>query len=192
MSSDAWTDHALVINSATGSTDRSGGRSLTDLLVPVTLEAMSRSLRRPAVVVLVMAALCGASWGAAYGSSAGTLIGGAHPVKATITIDSNDTFAAPPPNAKPKLSAVTAWRRYSRSQGHPQRRPHAGIKIWIGLFTSAHEVHNKLSYGFEEKRPRACATTLPTSHPPRCREWTFVSARTGKSLGIRFQIVKAH
>lgn len=153
---------------------------------------MDRGRRRSATILLVIAGLWGTLLGGAYGSSAGKLIGGAHPVKATITIDSNDTFTAPPAHAKPKISAMTAWRRYSRSQGHPQRRPHAGIKIWIGLFTSAHEVHHKLSYGYEDKRVRDCPTSLPASNPPRCREWTFVSARTGKGLGLRLQVVKRH
>jgi hypothetical protein len=143
------------------------------------------------VAVLAVAGMWGASLGDAAGASAGTLIGGAHSVKTTIKIDSHDTLAPPPRHATPKLSAKTAWQGYSRAQVHPKTRPGAGIKIWIGRLTSKHEAHNRLAYAYERKRPTDCLTTLPTSHPKKCREWTFVSANTGKSLGTRQQVLKA-
>lgn len=142
------------------------------------------------LAVLVFAGIGGASLGAATGATPRPLVGGAHRVTATIRIDSDDTFAPPPKNASPKLSADAAWRRYSRAHGHPQKRPRAGNKIWIGLFTSGHETYRKLAYGYEWKHPIGCVTTLPTPHPKKCRDWTFVAANTGNGLGSRQQVLK--
>jgi hypothetical protein len=151
---------------------------------------MGRRLRRRTFVALAIASLWGVSLSLASGATAPHLIGGAHPVTASIRIDLDDTFAPPPRNAKPKISAVVAWRRYTRAAGHPQRRPRAGIKSWIGRFTSNHEAYNKLAYGYELAKPFNCMSTIPNPHSDECREWTFVAADTGRSLGTRFQVLK--
>jgi hypothetical protein len=151
---------------------------------------MSRILRHVTFTAFAIVGVLGASLGAASGTTTTPLVGGAHPVTATIRIDSGDTFRPPPPHAKPKLSAVTAWQQYTRSIGHPQKRPRAGNKMWIGRFTSKNEPYNKLAYGYEWTKPLGCIYTIPNPHPKQCRDWTFVSANTGKSLGNRMQVLK--
>jgi hypothetical protein len=150
-----------------------------------------RLIRKTATVSALVIACAGGAWlGEASGTTTAPLIGGAHPVTSTIYIDSGDTFAAPPAKAHPRLTAIAAWRRYTRVLGHPQTRPATSIKMWIGLFTSRNEVTNRLAYGYEDKRTSGCITTLPTSKPRQCHQWTFIAANTGRGLGSRQQVVR--
>jgi len=134
--------------------------------------------------------------------AAWTSIGRAHSMLATIKINSAVTFAAPPSDAMPALTALQALRR---SEAHLGARRLAaippGLSVKLGLLTLlvgpncgvechglivknglAYQTLNELAYGYNG--PSTCVGGNPINPvPPHpCTEWEFVDANTGHMI----------
>jgi hypothetical protein len=114
------------------------------------------------------------------------------PVRSTIMIDPEMTFAPPPGWAKPKLNGVQAWDEsfLGGNRAHPRPIP-ADLSYQLGLLTVAPSVTDVLAWGYSSP-PGACLyTQVPRlssrSHAARptpagrCIRWTFIDARNASN-----------
>jgi hypothetical protein len=121
-------------------------------------------------------------------------------VSNTITIDpyGGATFAPPPPNAAPAMTAEQAWAQFMEQSGSSHTTIPVSVTVQMGLFTLpfgpdcgaecskltvqngiAYTVLNQLAYGYSW--PSTCSygnDTHPQTDRP-CTEWIFLDANTG-------------
>jgi hypothetical protein len=159
-------------------------------------------LRRPfvnigAVGLAVVAVGLAAVW---------TSVGRAHEVRATmpgatIRVNSAVTFAAPPPDAMPALTAWQALRQFDRQLGARPAAVPPGLAVRLGLLTLlvgpdcgadchalivkhglAYQRLNELAYGYS--RPSTCVggNDINPLPPHPCVGWEFVDANTGQLI----------
>lgn len=148
---------------------------------------------------LVLAAVGGGLSVALGSTSAQT--GSATAVATTITIDpaSNETFAPPPSDAAPTITASQAWTQYAQNIGATTVTIPANFTVQLGLLTFpvgpycgaecdgytvqngiAYHALNELTYGYSYS---ACppGSTLPAI---QCTRWVFLDAKTAKVIDI--------
>lgn len=127
-------------------------------------------------------------------------------VQTTITIDPHvgTTFAPPPANATPSLTAQQAWAQFiqSSSVGSGSTAIPSTVTAQLGLFTLpigpdcgitcngdpvqngiAYRSLNQLAYGYSWSGG-TCAGDNPADPAPAvpCTEWIFIDANTGSMI----------
>jgi len=127
-------------------------------------------------------------------------------VQTTITIDPHGgaTFAPPPANASPPLTAQQAWAQFIRSStvGSGGTAIPSTVTAQLGLFTLpigpdcgttcsgdpvqngiAYRSLNQLAYGYSWPGG-TCGGTNPVDPAPAvpCTEWIFIDANTGHMI----------
>ncbi len=122
----------------------------------------------------------------------------ATPVSATITVDPsiNETFAPPPADAAPAMTAEQAWVKWENGVG-PTNIP-SDITVQLGLLTvpvgpdcgaecengniaqngMVYKALNQLAYGYSSSICPA-GSSLPAI---QCTSWTFLDANTGEMI----------
>jgi hypothetical protein len=157
--------------------------------------------RRTYVIVaaLALAALAGVS-GCGRAGSSHAVIARATPVSATITIDPaiNETFAPPPANAAPGITAQQAWAQWENAGGSTNTSIPSNTTVQLGLLTlpvgpdcgaecengnivqngMVYSALNQLAYGYSSSVCPA-GSSLPAV---QCTRWIFLDANTGKMI----------
>jgi hypothetical protein len=101
----------------------------------------------------------------------------------TITINSVVTFALPPSDARPALTAEQARRQAERHQGSRVTAIPPGLTVSLGLLSMLRGPHNsiqdELAWGY--RVPTTCGAGNPLHPLPLrpCVGWEFVDANTG-------------
>jgi hypothetical protein len=133
-------------------------------------------------------------------------------VTATIVVNPvlGDTFAPPPPNATPTLTAGQAWADFAQLNNFSNTAIPSGVTVQLGLVTvpvgpagapgtsgeatangQAYVALNELAYGYSS--PSLCpAPTNPnatTSPGTSCIAWDFLDAQTGQQIVSTWQVV---
>jgi hypothetical protein len=126
----------------------------------------------------------------------------APPVTTTITFDAT-TFAPPPSNATPTLTAAQAFATWSPGTAIP-----SDVSVQLGLLTEVvgpycgaecqngnivqggmvYSALNQLAYGFEWST--SClnlAPNAPPTPPGGCIQWNFIDANTGHQIIVAYQ-----
>jgi hypothetical protein len=96
----------------------------------------------------------------------------------------NEAFL-PEPVLGHHLAALTAWRRWEPSQ---EQIP-ANFVIRYGRLTVPSGVQRTV-WVFVSP-PGSCLSTRPLPRTARCREWTFLNARTGEHILSDWQRVRS-
>ncbi len=120
-------------------------------------------------------------------------------VPATITIDPDvgETFAPPPGNAAPSLTAAQAYTRWRQQVGGDGTAIPGDATVQLGLLTLpvgpdcgaecskltikngiAYTALNELVYGYATP----CSPEAAASADVSCLDWTFLAAGTGKEI----------
>jgi hypothetical protein len=160
-------------------------------------------MRRPTslgiVSVMMVASMTLAGCGTAKFRTATT----ATDVSTTITIDPSvgETFAPPPADASPALTAAQAWAAYTQvDTSYGSSQIPANVSVELGLLTlplgpsgangsENYTADNELVYGFSwhncpaSRNPKA--QTLP---PNPCVEWNFLDANSGSQIDETWQM----
>jgi hypothetical protein len=128
------------------------------------------------------------------------------PVATTITINSAATFAPPPANAAPALTAAQAYAQDQQEVGGTVTTIPSDVNVQLGLFTLevgpdcgaecgnlviqngiAYRTLNELAYGYSwPSCPPDIGSTAPPPPSP-CVGWTFVDANTGQEIVTTWQ-----
>ena len=123
---------------------------------------------------------------------------GATPVSATITVNSLDTFAPPPADAAPAMTAQQAWAQWENNAGNSNTSIPSDTTVQLGLLSvlagpdcgaecengniaqdgMVYSALNQLAYGYSWSTCSA-GSTLPAS---QCTEWIFLDANTGQMI----------
>lgn len=120
----------------------------------------------------------------------------------TITIDPHvgETFAPPPADASPRLSAQQAWAAYTKvDTSYTSPEIPSNVSVRLGLLTlplgpsgpngaEAYTAHDELVYGFSWHNCPVSRNPRVRKLPPNpCREWNFLDARTAKQIDETWQ-----
>jgi hypothetical protein len=129
-------------------------------------------------------------------------------VTATIKIGSQvgETFAAPPANAAPRLTAQQAYAKYIRHNDSSETTIPSNMTVRLGFLTLpvgpadkytrnlvtkdgiAYAVLDQLAYGYSWHSCPVYMTLHHMSHPKTpCIEWTFINANTGQQVVTTWQ-----
>jgi hypothetical protein len=124
----------------------------------------------------------------------------ATPVSATITVSPglNETFAPPPADAAPAMTAEQAWANWETNAGATNTSIPSNTTVQLGLFTlpvgpdcgfecengnivqggMVYSALNQLAYGYSSSICPA-GSSLPAT---QCTEWIFLDANTGEMI----------
>jgi len=159
-------------------------------------------LRRPFVITGALGlAVLAAALAAVLTSIGHAQAIAAPPVTTTITIDGT-TFAPPPSNATPALTAAQAFATWSPGTAIPSQ-----VSVQLGLVTVpvgpdcgaecsnlivqngiAYQSLNELAYGFEWSTcPPPSGPNAPTPSPGPSIQWNFIDANTGHQIIVECQ-----
>lgn len=126
-------------------------------------------------------------------------------VSRTIRVnpDTHETFAPPPADAAPAMTATEAWAEWEKETGGTNTTIAAGTTVQLGLLTQpvgpdcgaechglivhngmAYQALNELAYGYSWSVCPA-DSTLP---PIDCVRWIFLDASTGKMINGRLNV----
>ena len=121
----------------------------------------------------------------------------------TITIDPSvgETFAPPPANAAPAMTAAEAWAAYTQvDTSYSSSAIPSNVSVVLGLLTlptgptgpngtEGYTANNELVYGFSwHNCPASRNPNAPTLPSNPCVEWNFLDASTGKQIDETWQM----
>jgi len=133
-------------------------------------------------------------------------------VSNTITINAHgETFAPPPANAAPALTAQQAWAQFIQSStvGSGGTAIPSGTTAQLGLFTfavgpssgcgttncsnlivqngTAYSALNQLAYGYSYPSTCVGGNDINPLPPTSCTQWIFLDAKTGQLIVMTSQ-----
>jgi len=163
--------------------------------------------RNLAIVGAIGLAALGGGLFAAQTSSRPAVANTISSVSNTIKINANgETFAPPPANAAPALTAQQAWAQFIQSStvGSGGNAIPSGTTVQLGLFTfavgpssgcgttncnklivqngTAYSALNQLAYGYSYRTTCVSGNDMHPLPPSPCTQWWFIDANTGHMI----------